>query len=139
MGPELPSLRLLFRDPKSTFLILELQSVSILSLLSMATQTQQCHLCLTYPPVVLVRGLLRADHLNQWLIAEPGLSHPLHFLFSIFYISYFPASTFPIFHPLHLLDEILLRTAGSFLALVLELINQTWIQLLKPSPKMPFN
>lgn len=94
MGPKLQSLQLLFRDPKNTFLVLELQSVSTLSLLSMATQTKQCHLCLTYPPVVLVRGLLRADHLNQWLIAEPSLS---------LYISYFPSSTFPISQPPHFL------------------------------------
>lgn len=79
---------LLFRDPKSTFLILELQSVSILTLLSMATETKQCHLCLVYPLVVLVKGLLRPDHLNQWLIAKPSLSHPLHFLFPTLYISW---------------------------------------------------
>jgi len=107
---------LLSRDIRSIFLALELKSMTILAPLSMATETEQCRVCFTCPLVVLVKGLLRSDHLNKWLIAKTSLSHSLY-----------------------LLDEILSRTACSFLASVLGLSNKTWIQLLKPSPKMPFN
>lgn len=94
MGLELSSLWLFSRDPRSVFLILELKSVTILTLLSMATETKQCRLCFTYPFVVLMKGLLRSDH----LIAKPSLSHSLH-----------------------LPDKIPSRTACSFLASILGL------------------
>lgn len=66
------------------------------------------------PLAVLLKGF--SEPLNSWLMAKSSL-----------------------FYSLHLPNEVLSRTACSFLASVLGLLNKTRIQLLKPSPKMPFN
>lgn len=52
MGLELPSLRLLSRDLRSVFLVLELKSVTILTPLSMATES-----LLRVPPRCFREGL----------------------------------------------------------------------------------
>lgn len=67
-------------DLRSMLLVLGLESVTILTPLSMATGTEQCCLCFTYPLVLLVKSLLRSSHLNYWLMAKPSLSCSLHIL-----------------------------------------------------------
>lgn len=115
MGLDLPPVWLLSRDLRSLLLVLEFKSMTILTLLSMATEMEQYSLCFMHPLVALVKSLLRSNHLSQWLMAKLSLSHSLH-----------------------LLDKILSRTACSFLPSILRSLNKSWIQLSEAFPQDAF-